>query len=279
MNEKDRVQRLRKKIFLTAYRAGAAHLASSFSVLEILYTLYCKGILKYDPADPWAEERDRLILCKGHACLAQYVVLNEVGMITDEELGKFCRPGSHLGGEPKLGAVPGIEATTGSLGHGLSFAVGVAMGSRLKKYSNKIYAVLGDGECEEGSVWEAIMSAVKFQLDNLIVILDNNKLQAMDTIEEIMDIASWHNRWEAFGFDVHEVNGHDPVDIEKVIKNLDSHGRPHVVIAHTVKGKGVSFMESVPIWHYRMPNEEELKVVRMELNISDEEAVSCGMSI
>ncbi len=269
--EQDRIKELKKKIFITAYRAGAAHLASSFSVIDLLYVLYCKGIIRYDVKNPWVRERDRLILSKGHACLALYVILNEIGMITDEELKNFCQPGSHLGGEPKLGAAPGIEASTGSLGHGLSFGVGVAMASRMNHDNNKVYVILGDGECQEGSVWEAAMSAANFKLDNLIVIVDDNRLQAMDSVEAIMGIRSWREKWEAFGFDVSEMDGHNLNEIEQTLKNIPDNDKPKLIISHTIKGHGISFMEEIPIWHFRMPNMEELEIVKNELGISQEE--------
>lgn len=270
----DTITKLRKKIFLTAYKSNVgAHLASAFSVIDVLYVLYCRKVLHYHTKAPWEESRDRLIMSKGHASLALYVVLNEAGFLDDEELSTFCQPGSHLGGEPKLGAAPGIEASTGSLGHGLSFAVGVAMACKMNHYDNRVYVVLGDGECQEGTVWEAAMSAVQFKLDNLVVIMDDNRLQAMDTVEEIMGISSWRERWEAFGFDVEEINGHDLLEIEDSLRKKNNPGRPRLIISHTIKGKGVSFMEGVPIWHYRMPNAEELEIVKKELGISEEELV------
>ena len=279
MTEKDCMKKLKKKIFLTAYRARAAHLASSFSVIDLLFVLYCKGVINYDLENPWQEERDRLILSKGHACLALYVVLNEIGMITDEEINSLCQPGSHLGGEPKLGAASGIEASTGSLGHGLSFGVGIALACKMNKYNNKIYVILGDGECQEGSVWEAVMSAVNFKLDNLVVIVDDNRLQAMDSVEAIMGIQSWRNKWEAFGFEVTEIDGHNLQEIEKAFLDMQINGKPKLVISHTIKGNGISFMEEVPIWHFRMPNKEELEIVKRELEISEEELKRCETHI
>lgn len=267
----DKILALKKKIFLTAYKAGAAHLASSFSVIDLLYVMYWRGIVKYDIKNVWDRKRDRVIFSKGHACLAQYVILNAIGMISDEELNGFCQPGSHLGGEPRYRATNGIEAVTGSLGHGLSFGVGVALACKLDRSKNRVYVILGDGECQEGTIWEAAMSAVAFRLDNLVVILDDNRLQAMDTVENVMGISSWRERWEAFGFDVDEVDGHDTDAIENVLIKSNRDGIPRLVIAHTIKGKGVSFMEQVPIWHFRMPNESELEVVKQELGITDQE--------
>lgn len=271
MSEMEEIKELKKKIFLTAYKAGAAHLASAFSVIDVLYVLYCKQILCYDIKNPWAESRDRLIMSKGHASLALYTILNKVGFINDEELGRFCQPGSCLGGEPKLGAAPGIEASTGSLGHGLSFATGIAMACKMNNYDNKIYVILGDGECQEGTVWEAVMAAVKFQLDNLIVIMDDNQLQAMDTVKEIMGISSWRERWEAFGFEVDEIDGHNLSEIEKSLRKKNNINQPRLIISHTIKGHGVSFMEGIPIWHYRMPNEKEMEIIKRELDISEKE--------
>jgi len=271
MSETEKIKELRKKIFITAYRAGAAHLASSFSVIDLLYVLYCKGIIKYNIKEPWDNKRDRLILSKGHACLALYVILNEIGMISNDDLKGFCQPGSLLGGEPKLGAMPGIEASTGSLGHGLSFGVGAAIACKMNKCDNKIYVILGDGECQEGSVWEAAMSASYHKLDNLIVIVDDNRLQAMDSVDMIMGINSWRERWEEFGFDVSEIDGHNLDEIDQTFRNIDSNNRPKLIISHTIKGHGVSFMEGVPIWHFRIPNEAELEILKKELDIRTEE--------
>ena len=206
--------------------------------------------------------------------------LNEDSYLEEEErdyldsyLEKYCQPDSCLGGEPKLGAAPGIEASTGSLGHGLSFAVGIALACKMNHYDNKVYVILGDGECQEGSVWEAAMSAVRYKLDNLVVIMDDNKLQAMDTVEEIMGISSWKERWEAFGFEVYEVDGHNLTAIENELRKENHTDQPRLIISHTIKGHGVSFMEKVPIWHFRMPNAEELEIIKKELDISEEELV------
>lgn len=279
IDEQREILNLKKKIFLTAYRCGSAHLASALSVIDILYTLYCKGIIDTKLIKAGDMERDRVILSKGHACLAEYVILSKIGFITNDELDGFCQKNSHLGGEPKLGAVVGIEASTGSLGHGLPFAVGIAMACKMNGYSNKIYVIIGDGECQEGSIWEAVMSAVNFKLDNLIVIMDNNKLQAMGSVEEIMGIDSWKEKWMAFGFDVVEVDGHNPEQIKNAICRFPKKDRPRLVIANTIKGHGVSFMENESIWHYRMPNKDELEIVKKDLHIAEKELEECGIHI
>lgn len=271
MTDREKVKELRKKIFITAYKGNTGHLASAFSLIEVLYVLYFKDVLKYDSSNPEWEGRDKLVMSKGQGSLALYSVLSTAGYFPEEELYTFCQPGSKLGGEPKLGDIPGIEASTGSLGHGLSYAVGMAMAYKIQNRDNKVYTIIGDGECQEGSIWEAAMAAKKFKLDNLIVIMDNNKLQAMDTVKEIMDIDNWNGMWKEFGWNVLEVDGHDIVAIEEVLKSKPMQDKPTIIIANTVKGKGVSFMESVPIWHFRMPNEEELQIVMKELNIKEEE--------
>lgn len=271
MTDKEQVKELRKKIFRTAYKGNTGHLASAFSMIEILYVLYFKGILKYDALNPTWEERDKLIMSKGQGSLALYSVLCKAGYFSDEILDTFCRPDSMLGGEPKLGDIPGVEASTGSLGHGLSYAVGIAMAHKIQKKDNKVYVIIGDGECQEGSVWEAAMAAKKFQLDNLIVIMDNNKLQAMGTVEEIMDVDDWIGKWKEFGWNVLQIDGHNVEEIENALRSKKMKNVPTMIIANTIKGKGVSFMENVPIWHFRMPNEEELQIVLKELDMKEEE--------
>lgn len=271
MKMQNPIKELRKTIFLTAYKGNTGHLASAFSVIEILYVLYFCGILKYDAANPDWEDRDKLVMSKGQGSLALYSVLSKAGFFPKEELDTFCQPGSKLGGEPRLGDIPGVEASTGSLGHGLSYAVGIAMAYKTQNRKNHVYVIIGDGECQEGSVWEAAMAAKNFKLDNLTVIMDNNKLQAMGTVKELMDIDDWSGKWKEFGWHVINVDGHDIGQVESALKEQRIQGVPTIVIADTIKGKGVSFMENVPIWHFRMPNKEELKIVMDELDIEEEE--------
>lgn len=264
---------IRKDIIRTACKGGTGHLASAFSAVEIMTALYFGGILAYDPNDPLWEERDKVVVSKGHASLVLYSVLKRIGYLTQEQLDRYCQPGSILGGEPKYGDIPGVEASTGSLGHGLSFAVGAAIAGKLDQRRGRVYVLLGDGECQEGSVWEAALSAAQYQLGNLTVILDRNQLQAMGRTEEILALSPLAKKWESFGWETCETDGHDIGGLVEVLKKDRQADiqKPRMIIAHTVKGKGVSFMENVPIWHYRMPNAQEMKIVQQELGISDKE--------
>lgn len=273
------LKELRKKIFLTAYAGGIGHLASAYSLVEIMYALYEMNILKHDPKQPEWDGRDRLILSKGHGSLALYNQLCRCGYFPEEELWTFCTPGSRMGGEPNVMEMPGVEATTGSLGHGLSVGVGMALALKADEKDNQIYVIVGDGECEEGSIWEAVMSAAAFQLDNLTVILDNNEIQKMGYIKDIMHITSWEERFSAFGWQVKHADGHNPDDVKEKLTGSWKPNMPKLLIAHTIKGKGVSIMENAPGWHWRMPNRRELKVVMQELDISQEELDQCKKHI
>lgn len=264
---------IRKDIMLAAYRGKSGHLASAFSAVEIMTALYFGDVLQYDQTDPYWEDRDKVVVSKGHASLVLYSVLKRIGYITQEDFFTFCQPDSVLGGEPKYGDIPGVEATTGSLGHGLSFAVGIAMANKLDQKESRVYVILGDGECQEGSVWEAALSAAHQKLENLTVILDRNALQAMGETEEILGLSPVAGKWNSFGWDVEEADGHNIDQLVSVLKadRMKQTLKPRIIIANTVKGKGVSFMEHVPIWHYRMPNSEEMELVKRELDISEEE--------
>lgn len=279
MNEEKIIAERRKQIFLTAYSASIAHIASAFSIVEILYVLYNHNILKYDSKKPKLETRDRFILSKGHGSLALYTTLASVGFFDEDILKTFSKPGSILGGEPCIPNIPGIEATTGSLGHGLSLGVGMALAKKIDNTNEKIYVLLGDGECEEGTIWEAIMFANHKKLNNLIAIVDCNKIQKMGSISDIISIDSWKKRFEAFGWITEEVDGHDIKALDKVFKKENNTEHPKVILANTVKGKGVSIIEGNPKWHWRLPNRKELKVFMEELNISEEEILECKKPI
>ena len=270
---------IRKQIFLTGYSASIAHLASAFSMVEIMYVLFEKGILKIDPQNISNENRDIFVLSKGHGSLALYYELFKKGFYDKDTLFSFSKKGSVLGGEPCFPKTPGIECSTGSLGHGLSYSVGVAKSKKIDEKLENIYCLVGDGECEEGTTWEAIMFAVNHKLNNLTIIVDNNKIQKMDTVEKIIGIKSWKKIFEAYGCNVEEVDGHDIDKLEKCLKNKNNTDCPRVIIANTVKGKGVSIMENNPSWHWKLPNKRELKKFMEELNISEEEIEECKKHI
>ncbi len=248
-----------------------AHLASCYSSLEILYTLYIKKVLRYHEDDPAWKDRDRFILSKGHAGLALYGVMMRAGLLEEEEYDSYLQPNSHIGGEPCLRDSKWVEATTGSLGHGLSMAVGMAAALKAEQSPARVDEILGDGDCEEGTVLETAVSASAFQLDNLIVILDCNRIQKMDFVEKTIGSVNWKEKWTSFGWNVEEVDGHDILALERVLKSPDISGLPRFIIAHTVKGKGVSIMENNPNWHFKLPGKEDLKVLKEESEISDSE--------
>lgn len=266
---------IRKKIFLTGNSASIAHIASAFSIVEILYALYDKKILKHHAQNPNWEERDLFILSKGHGSLALYTMLCREGFFSEEILRSFSKPGSYLGGEPCVPHIPGVEASTGSLGHGLSIGTGMALAKKLDGKTNKVYVLLGDGECQEGTVWEAVMFAAQNNLDNLVAIIDSNKLQKMDTLENVMGIRSWKDTLLSFHWQVEEVDGHNVEEIEKALTKPNNSGKPLAIIANTVKGKGVSIVENNPKWHWKLPNKKETKIFMKELSISEEEIEAC----
>lgn len=261
---------IRKWIYIIAHHAGGGHMGAAFSVADIIAVLYFGDVLKYDAHNPKWEERDRFILSKGHACYALYAALAIAGYFPEDELKCVGTPASCFGGHPRIDEVPGVEASTGALGHGLSFAIGIAYAHKMDKKDNHVYVILGDGECQEGSIWEGALSAPTLELDNLTVIVDHNKLQAMDELENIVHMKPFADKWKAFGWNVVEIDGHNCAEIREALL-LRENGKPTLVVANTIKGKGVSFMENVPIWHYRMPNEWELPVLMRELGLSEEE--------
>ena len=274
-SEKKDLLELRKRIFLTGYKGGMAHLASCFSCIDMIYALYFKDILKYDPKNPKWEDRDRFILSKGHGGLALYAVLEKAGLISGELLDSYLSEDSLIGGEPCMRDCEFIEATTGSLGHGLSFGLGIAMALKMNGSSSKVYVMLGDGELQEGSVWEAAMAASGFSLDNLIVIVDHNRIQKMDFVENTLGKLDWEGKFAAFGWAIKKTDGHDINEFNKNLDNLKddkiASGRPKAVIADTVKGKGVSVMENDPRWHFRLPGKKDLKIFMEELDIAESE--------
>lgn len=271
MSERDMeiCKELRKRVFLTGLKGGSAHLASCFSSIEILYTLYMKGILRYDVQNPKMDGRDRFVLSKGHAGLALYSVLELAGIISKAKMDSYLICENGIGGEPNIGDANGIEASTGSLGHGLSVAVGMAIAQRLDGKESRTYVLIGDGESQEGTVWEAAMSASSFSLDNLIVILDNNNLQKTNRVDETLRYVEWAKKWGSFGWNVYWADGHNVDQLNDTFRSLERNGKPSIVIAETVKGKGVSIMENNPKWHFKLPNKKELRLFIEELGITE----------
>ena len=244
-----------------------SHIGAIFSVAEIIATLYT-GVMHVDPAQPKMPDRDRLILSKGHAGAAVYAALAERGFFPVEELSTHYGNGSRLSGHVSHKGIPGVEFSTGSLGHGLAVAAGMAMGAKLDKAPWRTYAVLGDGECDEGSVWEAALQAAQFKLDNLIAVVDHNHMQSLDFCEKTLALEPFADKWQDFGWNTLVVDGHDVAALQAAFaqakENLGS-GKPTVIIAETVKGKGVSFMENDILWHYRTPQGEEYQAALKEL--------------
>ncbi len=264
---------IRRDILKTICKGGGGHIPASLSIVEILVFLY-NNVLNIDPKNVKDRDRDRFILSKGHACVALYAILAEKGFFPKAELDKFGKKGSILGGHPDMLKVPGIEASTGSLGHGFPFGIGMALAGKFDKKDYRVFVLIGDGECQEGSVWEAAMFAPQHKLDNLVVIIDYNKIQAMDYLDKIVSLDPLADKWKSFGWEVKEVDGHDFCRLQEIFESVPFvKGKPSLIIAHTIKGKGVSFMENTPIWHYRLPNERELKIAYKELNmdIAEEE--------
>lgn len=261
---------IRKMIYKIAHYAGGGHMGAAFSVTDIISVLYFDNVLRYDVNNPNWEERDKFILSKGHGCYALYAALAKAGYFPEEELWHVGKPGSRFGGHPKLHDISGVEASTGALGHGLSFGIGIAYANKVDQRDSHIYVVLGDGECQEGSIWEGAFSAPTLELDNLTVVVDHNKLQAMDNIENIVRMQPFTDKWRAFGWNVVEINGHNYAEIKEALLTRQKK-QPTLVVANTIKGKGVSFMENAPIWHYRMPNAKELPILMEELGLSEED--------
>jgi transketolase len=255
-----RVQALRM-----VHRARSAHIGGALSMADLLAVLY-GGVLRHDPNRPDWPERDRFVLSKGHACVGLYATLAMRGFFPFEELTTFYQNGTRLAGHVTAGT-PGVEVSTGSLGHGLSLACGLALGMRGAPASPRVFTILSDGECDEGSTWEAALFAPHQRLDNLVAIIDYNKIQSLGHVADILALEPFAAKWRAFGWSVREIDGHDVAAIDATLRAAPFEaGRPSCVVAHTVKGKGVSFMEDQLAWHYRQPSDAELAQAIAELS-------------
>jgi len=256
---------MRMNILEMIYNAGSGHPGGSFSSVEILTVLYNK-IMKHDPSNSKWEGRDRFVLSKGHVCPALYAVLADCGYFDKSELNKLRKFGSFLQGHPYMHKTNGLDVSSGSLGQGLSVSVGMALGARIDAADYRVYCLMGDGETQEGQVWEAAMAAGHYKLDNLCGIVDFNKLQIDGSVEKVMNINPYKDKWLAFNWNVIEVDGHDVGAVEKAYKAASEYkGKPTMIIAHTAKGKGVSFMENVAGWHGVAPNKEQYESAMKEL--------------
>ncbi len=264
-NIKELSKNIRKNILDMSLEAGASssHFGGSLSTVEILSTLY-HSIMKFDSKKPLWEERDRFILSKGHACLGFYSVLHQFNFLKKEDLKTFEKNDSFLLGHPVINKIKGIEFSNGSLGMGLSLGIGVAIASKKKKRKNKVYILIGDGECNEGSIWEAAMSASHFNLDNLVVILDNNQLQQTGSNKDIMSTGDLAKKWSSFGWEVIKVDGHN---IEQLLKAFEKKTiQPKLVLANTIKGKGFSFSENNNDWHHKIMSKKQYDLALKELD-------------
>lgn len=248
-------------------RAGSSHVGGVFSAAEILAVLY-GSVLRVTPVEPQWPERDRFVMSKGHACAGLYASLALRGFFSMERLDEFYVDGGSLAGHATHRDVAGVEVSTGSLGHGLALSVGLAMGAKRRTQDWRVFTLLSDGECDEGSTWEAALLAPAWKLDNLTAIIDYNKIQSLGRVAEVIDLEPLADKWRSFGWAVREVDGHDVAALREALDPAlwpPTGGQPRCVIAHTVKGKGVSFMEDDLLWHYRSPQGEELEAARAEL--------------
>ena len=257
---------IRKKILKMIFNSQSSHIGSALSCVDILTVLYFR-ILNVDPKTPQIDNRDRFILSKGHAASSLYATLAQKGFFSEEILNTYCKDGGRLSGHSTRGCVPGVETSTGSLGHGIAIGAGIALAGKLECKNYRTFVLISDGECDEGSIWEAAMFAAHHKLDNLVVIIDYNKLQAFGKTNEILNLEPLKEKWLSFNWQAQEIDGHDFSQIEKTLNNIPfKKDKPSLIIAHTIKGKGISFMENKLEWHYKAPNKEEYNLAIKELD-------------
>lgn len=255
----------RKALIETLVTCGAGHPGGALSSLDIMTALYFE-VMNIDPQNPGWEDRDRFVLSKGHSSIGLYTMLYLKGYIDKPTLLTFRQNGSKLSGHPDMRKVPGVEMSTGSLGHGLSAGAGMALAGKMDKKNYRVYVIVGDGESQEGSIWEAIMFAGHYKLDNLTVILDRNRIQIDGFTEKVMSLEPFADKWEAFGWEVREIDGHSMQEIVEALRSVPfSEGKPSVIIANTTKGKGVSFMENTNAWHGGAPKGDQAELALHEV--------------
>jgi len=259
-------RRIRAHALRMTHAAKASHIGSCFSAADIVAVLY-GGLLHIKPEIPDWPERDRFVMSKGHAAAILYATLAETGFFPTDWLSTYSGDGAKLGGHVTGHGVPGVELSSGSLGHGLSVACGMALALRADKKPSRVYALLSDGECDEGSIWEAALFAGHHKLDNLTAIIDYNKIQSFGSVSEVLDLEPFADKWRAAKWAVSEVDGHDHAALHKQLTHVTA-GKPNLIIAHTIKGKGVSFMEDQLAWHYKSVNDEQLAQALAELGVS-----------
>lgn len=264
-NTQELAQQIRLHVLQMTSTGGSSHIGSCLSIADLLAVLYGQ-VLNVDPENPAWDDRDRFILSKGHAGAAVYATLAECGFFPVEKLKTHYQDGSDLSGHVSHKGIPGVELSTGSLGHGLSVGVGMAYAAKLKRRSHRVFVLMSDGECDEGSNWEAMMFAAHHGLDNVVAVIDYNKLQSLDTVENTLRLEPFASKLESFGWAVVESNGHDHNQLSEAFSALPAElGKPTCVFAHTTKGKGVSFMEDSVLWHYRTARGEEYSAALAEL--------------
>ena len=263
----DMAKRMRKKVLDMALGGGASssHFGGGLSIVDITATLY-GAIMKLDPKNPKWENRDRFILSKGHGVLGYYTALSEIGYISEKDLKTFEKDGTYLFGHPVMNRSKGIEFSNGSLGMGLSLGIGVALAGKRKNIDYKVYVLMGDGECNEGSVWEAAMAGPHYKLDNLVAILDKNNLQQTGTNSEIMSVGDLASKWKSFGWQVIEIDGHNVPEIYETFLSVKNQNGPVAIVANTVKGKGFSFAENNNAWHHAPLSSSQYEAALEELN-------------
>ena len=260
-----KAREIRRSILTMVHRASSGHVGGSLGATELVVALY-HAVMRHDPARPDWEERDRFILSKGHCTPIIYAVLADCGYFPTEDLETFRRPGSHLQGHPYHPKTPGIEASTGTLGLGISTGLGMALAAKIKDQTHRYFILCGDGEIQEGQAWEAALFGHKYQLDNVVAFVDRNYLQTDGDSEKVMPLDPLGPKWEAFGWDTHEIDGHDYQQIVDAVERAGAaKGRPSMIIARTTKGKGVSFMEGVAKWHGTPPSDDEYARAMVEL--------------